>query len=84
MSSTPMAIDSPMGANGLGGKAGGALPTAKVSDMISIFRPAKVIPLSGKRLTLTADSTFVVIHQLKVLANRPLRRAREWRAFVLR
>jgi COMPASS component SWD2 len=44
-----MAIDSPMGANGLGGKSGGALPTAQVSEMISLFRPTKVIPPSGKR-----------------------------------
>jgi COMPASS component SWD2 len=45
MSSTPMAIDSPMGANGLGSKSGGALPTSKVSEMISFFRPSKVISL---------------------------------------
>ncbi|PMD22131.1 WD repeat-containing protein-like protein [Hyaloscypha hepaticicola] len=41
MSSTPMAIDSPMGANGLGSKSAGALPTAKLSEMIPLYRPSK-------------------------------------------
>jgi len=76
MSSTPMAIDSPMGANGLGGKAGGPLPTATVSEMISLFRPTKVIPLFSKRHALTTDSTFAATHQLKVPANHHLPRVR--------
>ncbi|KAH8801676.1 WD repeat-containing protein-like protein [Xylogone sp. PMI_703] len=45
MSSTPMAIDSPMPPAGLGlgsRPVNGALATAKVTDMISIFRPTKL------------------------------------------
>jgi len=53
-----MAIDSPMGANGLGSKSGGALPTAKVTDMISLFRPTKVIPLSMKRVHADPSKHF--------------------------
>lgn len=51
MSSTPIAIDSPIGANGAvpGRTANGVLnapTTAKLSDVISLYRPTKVSGLT--------------------------------------
>jgi COMPASS component SWD2 len=37
-----MAIDSPMGLNGLGAKPVAAQATAALTEMISIYRPTKV------------------------------------------
>jgi hypothetical protein len=45
MASTPMDIDSPIGANGLGGKANGmpsTSTTAKLTEMMALYRPTKV------------------------------------------
>jgi hypothetical protein len=45
MASTPMDIDSPIGANGLAVKANGILntsQTAKLTEMMPLYRPTKV------------------------------------------
>jgi hypothetical protein len=67
MSSTPMAIDSPIGANGVvsGHSVNGvqnAPTTAKLSDVISLYRPTKVSGLAilELKLKLTLRSCSVV------------------------
>lgn len=46
MSSTPMAVDSPIGSSGIGqkpnGMANAPLATAKLTEMMPLYRPTKV------------------------------------------
>lgn len=79
MASTPMDIDSPIGANGLGGKVNGipsASTTAKLTEMMPLYRPTKVsITFQRNRQPLTDARSCFVASPRRRQANRPLAQA---------
>ncbi|KAL3423188.1 WD repeat protein [Phlyctema vagabunda] len=63
MASTPMAIDSPIGLNGINGFNGTARappPTGKLSDLVSIYRPTKSFRREPPSLNKAVKETAVL------------------------
>jgi hypothetical protein len=78
MSSIPMAIDSPIGSNGLGlsqkpnGMINTPMATAKLTEMMSLYRPTKVglsLKYRINRQLIQLGSSSVANHQLRLLAK---------------